>query len=755
MRTSLLCLLRSTLAVALLTWALGVQARHIVGGEVTYECLGDAGSNQRRYRVTVIIYRDCAGNGAEFDSAPNSAGDFEMTIFRGTRIFSRPAVSFRGLTIERLDPDLTNPCILLPPGICVEKGTYVTEVVLPISTETYTISYQRCCRNETISNIVRPGDAGATYVVEITAAGQQTCNSTPTFRQFPPLIICADEELRFDASAVDKEGDRLVYGLCEPYYGGGNVTSAPGNEGFNGVTPNPESPPPYSPIVFRPAFQFQRPIDGSITLDPVTGFLRVRPMTVGQYVVCLSVQEWRGDEMIGEVRRDFQFNVVACDPRINAGAAAIVDADIVNPDLILICGSKDVTLLNVSTDARFVQSISWVIPSTSVGLVRSADSQLPVSFDDYGSYPGQLIVNPGLTCDDTANFVIRLVPPSVAAASFAYDTCVYGPVAFTSESVAPVGGSIVGYQWEFGDGNESDVVDPQHLYRTPGRKLVTHTISDDKGCVADTTFTIDFFPLPIELPLDLSLDPECAPAQVPFRFATEIIDSSYEVLWEFGDGATSTELAPVHFYPDPGIYNIFVSVESPQGCKLDSQLTRPLAILESPISAFTYAPDQVDTRDPEIFFTDRSVEAVSWQWAFDSLGVSREVNPSFVFPDSGRYFIELIVSHLNGCLDTSTQFLRIDPFQSLFLPNALKPDGSGRNERFRPAGFLRYVTEFRMEIYNRWGERIFETDDIESGWDGFNQRNDSKASPGVYLYVVTHSGIEGPQRYEGTVTLVE
>ena len=755
MDTPLLRFIRFVSLLAAMSFlAIGAEARHIVGGEVTYTCLGDAGNNSRRYRITVIIYRDCAGNGAEFDSAPNSAGEFEMTIYRGQTIVATPVIGLRGLTIEKLNPDLTNPCILLPPGICVEKGTYTTEVVLPIVNETYTVSYQRCCRNETISNIVRPGDAGATYLVEITPAGQQTCNATPAFRSFPPLIICADEELRFDASAVDPQGDRLVYGLCEPFYGGGNITSDPGNTGFGGVTPNPESPPPYSPIVFRSAFNSQRPVDGTISLDPVTGFLRVRPQTVGQYVVCISVQEWRGEEMIGEVRRDFQFNVVACDPRINAGAAAVVDADVVNPDLILVCGAKEVTLLNISTDARFIQSIQWIIPSTSTGLVRSSTNQQPVSFEDYGSYPGQLIVNPGLTCDDTANFVITLVPPSVADASLAYDTCVYGPVAFTSRSSSE-GGGIASYAWDFGDGEKSSEADPQHLYLTSGRKLVTHTIVDVQGCVEDTTVLIDFFPLPAELPIDLSLVPGCAPARIPFRFSSDFIDSSYSVFWDFGDGGTSAELAPVHLYPAPGVYDIFVSVESQQGCRLDSQLTRPLVILKSPVSLFTMAPTQVDTRDPEVFFTDRSIEAVSWQWAFDTLGRSREVNPSYVFPDSGRYAVELVVSHLNGCLDTSVQFLTIDAFQSLFLPNALRPDGDGSNERFRPAGFLRYVTDFRMEIYNRWGERIFETDDIDAGWDGSNQRNGTKASPGVYLFIVTHSGIKGAQRYEGTVTLVE
>ena len=734
------------------------EARHIVGGEVTYECLGESGGD-RRYRVTVTMYRDCGADGALFDSdgnQPNST-PFEMTIFRGSTEVSRVGIPRSGLTIELLDPNLTNPCIELPPGVCVERGTYVTEVVLPIVGETYTISYQRCCRNESISNILQPGAAGATYLAEVTPEAQRSCNSTPVFDQFPPIVICADEVLRFDAGATDPEGDRLVYSLCEPFYGGG-VDGTPGNPGNpngpTGVAPNPETPPPYDPVIFRPRFNFENPLDGSISIDPNTGFLEALPLAIGQYVVCISVREFRGDELIGEVRRDFQFNVVACDPRINAGVAAAVDGDLADPNRILVCGEREVTLVDVSTDQAFIREVGWSIPNTSAGLFEATGPSATVGFDDFGAYPGRLIVNPGLACVDTADFTLVLVPPTEVDFALAFDTCEYGPVRLASLAATETDG-IVDYAWDLGDGTELNGENVSHLYAGGGRRAIRHAVTDLAGCVTDTVRDLEFFPLPPVLEFDIGGEGACAPALVPFAFGGGVVTEEYDTFWSFGDGATSTAFAPRHAYPEPGFYDIFARVISPAGCALDSQLLRPLEILETPTAAFTYAPEPVDTRDPEVVFTDRSLLAASWEWTFDSLGKSRETDPTWVFPDSGNYVVQLVVTHLNDCPDTTVQLLRVDAFQSLFLPNAFAPDGNGDNVAFRPAGVLRYVTDFRMEIYNRWGERIYETGDMEAGWDGTNQRNGRRATPGVYLYLVSHGGIEGLQRYEGTVTLVE
>jgi len=137
-------------------------AAHIVGGEVTYECLGND-----NYRFTLQIYRDCASGGARFDSAPNSGTEGTVTIFNGAQIFTRTLILDSPI-INPIPPNIENPCLVIPQGVCVERGTYTFDVNLPQSPSTYTITYSRCCRNSTINNILLPGDTGATYTIDLT-----------------------------------------------------------------------------------------------------------------------------------------------------------------------------------------------------------------------------------------------------------------------------------------------------------------------------------------------------------------------------------------------------------------------------------------------------------------------------------------------------------------------------------------------------------------------------------------------------------
>jgi len=745
------------LLLVLFGWAESLFAAHIVGGEIVYTCIGQPDANTRRYEIQIFIYRDCAGGGADFDSNGPSSSDFEMSIFQGNDLYNTVGISMDGLVIEELEIDLDNPCIVFPPNLCVERGVYTTEISLPISTETYTISYQRCCRNNSISNIINPGEAGATYLAEISPTSQLTCNSSPTFDLFPPIVICANNLLEFDHSATDAQGDELRYRLADPYYGGGNITRPPGNETFGGVTPNPESPPPYAPVVFEAGFSAQQPVDGGnpiINIDPQTGLLQVNPQTPGQYVLAIVVEEYRNGELIGYVHRDFQFNVVECDPLISASITALRGVDSVAPNLVLVCGDRTVELVDISSDRRFIEQIEWIIPNTITGDINSNLSPLTLEFPDFGTYPGQLVANPGLPCTDTADFNIVLAPSTEVDFTFAYDTCILGPVQFTG-AVSTQADSIVSYNWDFGNGDRSSEENPSYQYPIAGNRFVTHSVRDNLGCTFSETQVLEYFPAPAELLVSVDNSNPCAPAVVEFRQELELITEDYDILWDFGNGVTSTELNPDFTFTELGTYSIYVSATSPFGCFVDTQLTVPVRILESPEAAFTYVPEEINILDPQVFFFDQSKKAVSWQWFFDSLGTSREENPVYTFPDTGAYQIDLLVSHLNGCLDSTTQFLNVNPFQTYFLPNAFTPNGDGTNEFFMGTGYTRYVSSFDMQIFNRWGELVFETQDINEAWDGTSMRNGRPSPAGVYLYVVNLTGLNGTEKKTGYVTLIE
>ena len=177
------------------------QAAHIIGGEITYECLGN-----NQYEFTMRIYRDCASSGAIFDSAPGAFTQGSVTVYKdGTTLPFITTLFLAAPSVTVIPPDVSNPCLIIPDDVCVEEGVYVFTLDLPTDPNSYHIVYQRCCRNNSISNIINPGETGATYTIELTPEAQQTStgcvNNSPTFNTFPPIIICANEPINFDHSA--------------------------------------------------------------------------------------------------------------------------------------------------------------------------------------------------------------------------------------------------------------------------------------------------------------------------------------------------------------------------------------------------------------------------------------------------------------------------------------------------------------------------------------------------------------------------
>ena len=175
-----------------------VFATHIIGGEIIYKYLGN-----NNYQITLKVYRDCNTGQAPFDDPAvlgvfNSAGALLSTISMGG-----PAITY-------IQPNLNNPCITVPPDVCVEQAIYTSTQNLPSISGGYQIVYQRCCRNGTIVNILDPGNVGSTYIAKIPDVSVTGTNSSPYFNYFPPIAICEGMPLVFNHSATDPDGDQLV-----------------------------------------------------------------------------------------------------------------------------------------------------------------------------------------------------------------------------------------------------------------------------------------------------------------------------------------------------------------------------------------------------------------------------------------------------------------------------------------------------------------------------------------------------------------
>lgn len=744
--------------VIMLTWlgSQSLQARHIIGGEVTYECVGiDTIRNEVTFRFICTVYRDCFGGGADFDPTFNFGIYYNTN--NGWRLYDVQSVNVS--EIELIAVDDSNPCVIIPPDVCVEKGVYTFERRLPLRNSNYMVAFQRCCRNNTITNIFDPGDQGAAYTVEITPQAQMACNSSPTFNSFPPIVICADQDLDYDHSAIDPEGDDLVYEFCTPLTAGGQLGTAgqpcpPGS--CDCVIPDPsDCLPPFDEVVFKvPVYTSTRPIPGDpvITIDQVTGRITGTPNEQGQFVVGVCVREFRNGVLMTTFRREFQFNVTLCEPTVNAQ----IQADGVAGDnqyLVNSCGDNTIDFVNLSTQERFIGDYYWEFDLN--GQIDSFSSKdITVEFPGVGQYTGLMAINRGLDCSDTAYITVNVFPEIEANFSFDYDTCVAGPVTFVDSSFSG-SGTITDWNWDFDGEGGSTVQGPEYQFRTPGDKAVTLSVTDVNECEDELEQVIPYYPVPPLIIVEPSSFIGCAPASIRFVNLSVPIDDSYEIIWDFGDGNTGDAISPTHIFEEPGIYDIRIDITSPIGCQTSAEFPAWITVEPSPEADFDFNPKELSSFEKTVNFTDLSQRASSWQWTFDDEGVLFDQNPTFTFQDTGVHRVELIVLHPSGCPDTIVKFIDVVPVNTFYLPTAFTPNGDGRNDGFRGVGFVEGMTNFSMSIWNRWGEQVFFTEDPQDSWNGQKDNTGQVCPEAVYVYQVSYEAPRGKkEEVKGYVTLI-
>ena len=748
-----------SLLILLCFFISGASARHIIGGEITYVCNGDGD-----YTFTMFVYRDCLSGGADFDDPA------VITIYREVNGSYSEFVTFEAplRTIESI-PLPEDPCTTLP-AVCAQKGTYRFARNLPTTNQqvTYHVVYQRCCRNNTIANLNDPGSQGVTYTLslspEVLRLNDAECNSTPTFNNFPPIVICAGFPVEFDHSATDiNTTDQLVYRFCSPEQGGG-LAGSPGFGGLptdcNGVAPSPACPPPFPGVNFTfPTYSPTNPMGGDpqVRIDPTTGLITGIPNVLGQFVVGVCVEEYRNGSLLSTVSRDFQFNVTNCEPTV----AAVITSDEVragNEYIVISCGENDVFFDNQSVQRENIEEFFWTFDTNGDGVTENFTEWSPtISFPDTGFYQGSLVLNPGLNCADTALISLNIYPAIYANYTYAYDTCIAGPVTFTDASFSDAGpNTIVDWFWEFGDGNTSSEENPVHTYSIPGNFPVSLTVTDINGCMITEIIPLPYFPAPAVIIIEPSTFIGCEPAKIFFNNLSVPIDSTYDIIWDFGDGNTSSEISPTHLYEEPGIYDISIQITSPIGCFAESNFNDYITILISPDAGFSFTPESLNTFERTATFTDESLNADRWFYQFGESGVSFEQNPVYVFPDTGIQVITQVVTHPSGCTDTAVQTLDVIPQVRYFLPNAFTPNFDDLNDEFLGVGIFEGMRDFEMQIWNRWGELMFDTNDPFEGWNGQKQ-NSGRISPnGVYVYRAYYVNPRGrPIELKGYATLVK
>lgn len=289
--------------VLLLCWH-HAGASHIVGGELTYT-KKDSG----RYEIKLVLFVDC------INGQPRAIAQDQ---FANIGIFNANLKFKDSFSIERVGPtriDNANyTCIVPPSNACVDMYVYTKTIKLKDTVGGYILAYQRCCRNMTITNIINPDRTGTTYFTKIPGTSVTDSNSAATFKSLPPNFLCVNQSFEFDHAAEDADGDSLVYELYTPYAGADPMASLP----------RPPAAPNYYNIQWRSSYsaRFALGTNSTFKIDSLTGKLTFLPKTLGQFVAGIAVKEYRNGILVGETRRDYQFNVLPCEFSVKANFTA-------------------------------------------------------------------------------------------------------------------------------------------------------------------------------------------------------------------------------------------------------------------------------------------------------------------------------------------------------------------------------------------------------------------------------------------------
>ena len=734
---------KATQTIFLTILPLWLFGAHIIGGELTYTCNGGGD-----YDFVLNMYRDCSNPNAGFFDQEAIIG-----VYKGIGADAVLVDVFETdlLSVDNLMPTQTDPCAIPPPGFCTQIGVYNFSYTIDDwpSDEPYTFVYQRCCRNNTISNILSPEDTGISFMTEIGVESQAVCNSSPYFENLPPTIICAGKDINEFASALDNDGDQLVYEFCAPFAGGGDNFGG----GCDAVIPDPPCPPPFTEVTFVSPYSLSQPLLGDpvVEIDATTGLLTGSPNFLGQFVVGICVKEFRNGVLLGVTRRDIQFNVVLCEPAVTAALDGGEIIDGINQyELCLDQGEIQLDYAGViDTDQN---EINWVLegPESFASQVESPLFQI----NEPGVYNGYFTVSDENDCTDTAFLALNVYNNPVADFSYVYDSCVAGPVFFSNSSTlgdAPFDEII----WNLSDEIIDDEQAPSYFYTSPGVKDVSLVLVDENGCTDSLQSTILYQPAPAVIVVRPSVEEFCPPAEIEIDNLSFPVDETYEVVWEFGDGSVDTGLVVTNIYEEVGLYDISVSITSPIGCKVDSVFEELITIQEPPVADFEIVGSDFSNINNILGLENQAQNYIGFQWYVDNIWVPSQDYLEYELPDTGAMEILMAVRHPLGCVDTITRSIDVKPENRVFFPNAFTPNGDATHDVFLPKGVYLGMRDYQLEIYDRYGAIVFSTTDIYEGWNGTHQNQGSDVPIGVYQYFVKYTEPRGEkQSLRGSVTII-
>jgi gliding motility-associated-like protein len=382
------------------------------------------------------------------------------------------------------------------------------------------------------------------------------------------------------------------------------------------------------------------------------------------------------------------------------------------------------------------------------------------TFTTPGLYQVMLIAEDSSTCNirDTAYLHIKVgnLPATLDFNPVKLAPCDSLKYRFDNLSIAPPSRPFTNtsFVWDFGDNSPLVTTGPGpvfHSYANSGSYTVKLTLIDTAYCNAPDTITKIISIAPLVVAQFTTPPTGCVPYTAQFE-NTSIAGQTFS--WTFGDGGVSNATNPTYTYNTPGTYLVTLIANDPNTCNIADTASMSITVYPIPVSNFTFNPDPPVENTPTSFNNLASPDAVNFKWFFgdgDSLITNSRLQVKHQYNATGTYNACLIAINAAGCADTLCQDVRAVVAAAVDVPNAFTPQSGDVNSKIFVKGFG--ITKMRFIIWNRWGQKVFETNDRNIGWDG--KYRGVLQPMDVYAYTLDVEFFDGTKTTKkGDITLI-
>jgi|GEM_PF-481657 len=353
-----------------------------------------------------------------------------------------------------------------------------------------------------------------------------------------------------------------------------------------------------------------------------------------------------------------------------------------------------------------------------------------LQFPTAGTHPITLTVVDNGCSSSTATSTVTVDGASLPAFTVSPASICSGDTVQVNFNGTAFAGSTSVWNWGGGTVLSGSGLGPYAVkYTTTGTIQLVLNNNTCTDTAAIKTVAVTQLPVPAFTPSALR---GCTPLTVSF---TNNSQNSTSYLWQFENGANSTNPNPQYTFNNPGTF--VISLAATNGNCSDAT-TQTIQIMDPPVADFTSTPDVTATpitlSQAQFNFINNSTGATNYSWHFGDKDSSRQTNPLHRYITTGAFTVSLYAYNIFGCVDSISAFpYIIIADTSLRIPNAFSPNNDGINDRWQIAGLLGYPN-CNVEIFDRYGQSLFRSIGYNNPWDG--KRNSKDLPVGTYYYVI-------------------